>query len=207
MVAVAPAAPRSAGHQTALSTIKRSGRLAQLVERLPYKQEVGGSSPSPPIQPKSLQSGQLGTQLEFQGRLPSCVLGCTRGASRSDEADRRVSRRGGCGRAGHVHPVVTRTPLWATECGAPGLRGGPLVLPTAAFGATKERCPVTPEVAGSSPVAPVGRTESDRVNSRTLVDATRGDVRHLEPSKVRSRQENGDQNGDHRRGANARDLP
>ena len=74
-------------------------------------------------------------------------------------------------------------------------------------GAAKERCPVTPEVAGSSPVAPVSHTESDRVNSRTFVDAARGDVRHREPSKVRSRQENGDQNGDHWRGANARDLP
>jgi hypothetical protein len=31
-------------------TIERRGRLAQLVERLPYKQEVGGSSPSPPIE-------------------------------------------------------------------------------------------------------------------------------------------------------------
>jgi hypothetical protein len=30
-------------------TIPPPGRLAQLVERLPYKQEVGGSSPSPPI--------------------------------------------------------------------------------------------------------------------------------------------------------------
>jgi hypothetical protein len=31
------------------TSILRRGRLAQLVERLPYKQEVGGSSPSPPI--------------------------------------------------------------------------------------------------------------------------------------------------------------
>jgi hypothetical protein len=30
------------------TSIRRRGRLAQLVERLPYKQEVGGSSPSPP---------------------------------------------------------------------------------------------------------------------------------------------------------------
>jgi hypothetical protein len=79
-----------------------------------YKQEVGGSSPSPPIQPKGLQSWQLGTELEFRRRLPSGVLGCTRGASESEEADRGVSKRGGCGRAGHVHPAVTRTPLWAT---------------------------------------------------------------------------------------------
>ena len=30
-------------------TIRRAGRLAQLVERLPYKQEGTGSSPVPPI--------------------------------------------------------------------------------------------------------------------------------------------------------------
>jgi hypothetical protein len=206
MVAAVSAVPDQVGRPAVLGTITPSGRLAQLVERLPYKQEVGGSSPSPPIQPKSLQSGQLGTELEFHGRLPSGVIGCTRGASRSEEADRGVSNRGGRGRSGHVHPVVTKTPLWATECGAPGLRGGSLVLPTTALDATKERCPVTPEVAGSSPVAPVSRTESDRVNSRTFVDAARGEVRHREPSKVRSRQENGDQDGDHRRGANVRDL-
>ncbi len=37
---------------TALTDIKRIqvslGRLAQLVERLPYKEDVGGSSPSAP---------------------------------------------------------------------------------------------------------------------------------------------------------------
>ena len=33
----------------AAGTIRRAGRLAQLVERLPYKQEVTGSSPVPPI--------------------------------------------------------------------------------------------------------------------------------------------------------------
>ena len=32
-----------------------SGRLAQLGERLPYKQEVGGSIPSPPI-PEPLET-------------------------------------------------------------------------------------------------------------------------------------------------------
>jgi hypothetical protein len=39
----APARPVIAG------TIGLPGRLAQLVERLPYKQEVTGSSPVPPI--------------------------------------------------------------------------------------------------------------------------------------------------------------
>ena len=32
--------------------LSRLGRLAQLGERLPYKQEVGGSIPSPPMSPR-----------------------------------------------------------------------------------------------------------------------------------------------------------
>jgi hypothetical protein len=174
----------------------KSGGLSEL-DRSSYKQEVGGSSPSPPIQPKGLQSGHLGTELEFHRRLSSGALGCSRGASESEEADRGVSKRGGCGRAGHIHPVVTRTPLWATECGAPGLRGGPLVLPTTAFGATNERGPVRPEVARSSPVAPVG--ESDCPSRRDLGCSAEPCVRHRKPPEVRPRQKNGDQNGEHQR--------
>ena len=34
---------------TGQATLSRLGRLAQLGERLPYKQEVGGSIPSPPM--------------------------------------------------------------------------------------------------------------------------------------------------------------
>src|SRR5436305_14776448 len=34
--------------EAAAGSIRRTGRLAQLVERLPYKQEVTGSSPVPP---------------------------------------------------------------------------------------------------------------------------------------------------------------
>src|SRR5580765_1427764 len=54
----------------AQATLSRLGRLAQLGERLPYKQEVGGSIPSPPIVPEAasygagvaahLQSGETG---------------------------------------------------------------------------------------------------------------------------------------------------
>jgi hypothetical protein len=39
---------------------RRRGRLAQLVERLPYKEEVGGSSPSPPIARTADTRGRLG---------------------------------------------------------------------------------------------------------------------------------------------------
>jgi hypothetical protein len=41
--------PGRRGLPAGLSTIPPAGRLAQLVERLPYKQEVTGSSPVPPI--------------------------------------------------------------------------------------------------------------------------------------------------------------
>ena len=46
------------------------GRLAQLGERLPYKQEVGGSIPSPPIE------AQSGSSLGFhEGGLGNLVTG------------------------------------------------------------------------------------------------------------------------------------
>src|SRR5438445_9659400 len=41
-----PESSRSPGPK--MATVNRFGRLAQLGERLPYKQEVGGSNPSPP---------------------------------------------------------------------------------------------------------------------------------------------------------------
>jgi hypothetical protein len=42
-------AARRRAARWAAGTIVGAGRLAQLVERLPYKQEVTGSSPVPPI--------------------------------------------------------------------------------------------------------------------------------------------------------------
>ena len=36
------------GYRCSRGTLGKPGRLAQLGERLPYKQEVGGSSPPPP---------------------------------------------------------------------------------------------------------------------------------------------------------------
>jgi hypothetical protein len=47
----------------------RRGRLAQLVERLPYKQEVTGSSPVPPIQKAcmSQKTISLGAAVGDQG--------------------------------------------------------------------------------------------------------------------------------------------
>ncbi len=38
--------------QPGASILRRQGRLAQLGERLPYKQEVAGSSPAPPNREK-----------------------------------------------------------------------------------------------------------------------------------------------------------
>ena len=48
--------------QALARTVELSGRLAQLGERLPYKQEVGGSIPSPPTRktraPRDLSPGR-----------------------------------------------------------------------------------------------------------------------------------------------------
>jgi hypothetical protein len=65
------------------------GRLAQLGERLPYKQEVTGSSPVPPIDVNALQSGTFAFAVSFQTgakihlnlghecpRLPRCAAIC-----------------------------------------------------------------------------------------------------------------------------------
>src|SRR5439155_22202847 len=50
----------------------RSGRLAQLVERLPYKQEVGGSRPSPPTGREGLQN-----RLFYVGGAGSRLVRCS----------------------------------------------------------------------------------------------------------------------------------
>ena len=42
------AGPFATCHDTVMGGMGRAGRLAQLVERLLYTQDVGGSSPSPP---------------------------------------------------------------------------------------------------------------------------------------------------------------
>jgi hypothetical protein len=59
-----------------------------------------------------------------------------------------------------------------------------------------ERRSVTPEVAGSSPVAPVRRTETISDICRYFGSSVRSGVRHPEPPQGGSRQKNGDQNGD-----------
>jgi hypothetical protein len=71
--------------------IDHRGRLAQLVERLPYKEEVGGSSPSPPTH-KCLQRNHLlrpGTQTKSKPgawatiRSTSATLCCPCGVTHS----------------------------------------------------------------------------------------------------------------------------
>ncbi|ABD02576.1 hypothetical protein CYB_1614 [Synechococcus sp. JA-2-3B'a(2-13)] len=44
-----------------------SGAVSSAVERLPYKQDVTGSSPVPPI---PIQAGSLGDTPASQGRIP-----------------------------------------------------------------------------------------------------------------------------------------
>src|ERR1019366_7128829 len=122
------------------------GRLAQLVERLPYKQEVGGSSPSPPIITKGLLSGLFSGQIAMLAGRPRWLLGCTRGASGSEAAPGGPGKRGGS-------DAESRDSRLAEARSA--------AEPEMASGVAKERCSVTPEVAGSSPVAPVSHTESD----------------------------------------------
>ena len=70
-----------------------------------------------------------------------------------------------------------------------------------------ERRSFTPEVAGSSSVAPVSRSEPDCASIRAFVLGAKCRSRHHKSSKVNSRQKSCDQNGDHERGANAPDLP
>src|SRR5580765_2272058 len=58
----------------AQATLSRLGRLAQLGERLPYKQEVGGSIPSPPIAEPPIYRGKRnarGSCHPFATRLSS----------------------------------------------------------------------------------------------------------------------------------------
>src|SRR5665213_1543869 len=70
--------PADADFYTFAGACTTEDDLAQL-RFLPYKQEVGGSSPSPPIQPKSLQTGTLCVGLDLHGGLLDRVLGCCRG--------------------------------------------------------------------------------------------------------------------------------
>src|ERR1700693_3724721 len=73
----------------------REGRLAQLVERLPYKQEVTGSSPVPPIARNPCRTTTLRTRLRviWVGVFPTdvpqvpSVVHVTPGG----EAERRMS--------------------------------------------------------------------------------------------------------------------
>ncbi len=60
----------------------------------------------------------------------------------------------------------------------------------------RERDSVTPEVAGSSPVAPVRHSEPERANTRHVLARRALGGRHRESLEVRSRRKNGDQNGD-----------
>ena len=65
----------------------------------------------------------------------------------------------------------------------------------------KQRRSVTPEVAGSSPVAPASDSGTKQANSRAFPVRPQIGSRHPEPPQVGSRQKNGDQTGDHRRAA------
>jgi hypothetical protein len=79
----------------------RRGRLAQLVERLPYKQEVTGSSPVPPIAVNILQAGvflESFEQPQPQRKHPLVVLFAS-----------TWRLRGRCGDANHPGPSSPRT--------------------------------------------------------------------------------------------------
>ena len=70
------------------ATLSRLGRLAQLGERLPYKQEVGGSSPSPPIE-EALETGPfLVLGPGRSGVATPDVVSCGESNHDSDEDDR-----------------------------------------------------------------------------------------------------------------------
>ena len=73
-------------HDAAMGAMGRGGRLAQLVERLLYTQDVGGSSPSPPT------SAQTGARVEDRRRGP--VIGIPiRPRKGSGNRDWTLSRR------------------------------------------------------------------------------------------------------------------
>src|SRR5690242_5167693 len=61
--------PRKTARKAGRHAVGRRGRLAQLGERLPYKQEVTGSIPVPPIR-----------RLWGDTRPPHCHQGCCRRA-------------------------------------------------------------------------------------------------------------------------------
>ena len=81
------------------------GRLAQLVERLPYKQEVGGSSPSSPTQ-NLLQNQRLSSFILLDSQRES-VLGLMIGPH-SGSGGAREDRAPGAGRARAPDEAATR---------------------------------------------------------------------------------------------------
>ena len=54
-------------HDAAMGAMGRRGRLAQLVERLLYTQDVGGSSPSPPTSSKGGRRLEAGREAAVIG--------------------------------------------------------------------------------------------------------------------------------------------
>jgi len=118
---------------------------------------------------------------------------------RSSESSREDSVRGACGRSGPRSPDMARgmPALFRSSSPQPVPTRPRIDTETRMFGVARERDSVTPEVAGSSPVAPVSRYESNRADSRPFVGLARSAPRQREPPKDGLRQKNGDQNGDH----------
>ena len=141
----------------------------------PYKQEVGGSSPSPPIPTKGLLSDYFSNEAPAPPELPRLLLGCTRGASGSERVPGGPGKRGGSDvRRKDRRPSGARA--WAH--------------PELGSAIAKERRPVTPEVAGSSPVAPASHSETKFViceafsHGRTEAPATASHRRSARDSKT-----------------------
>jgi hypothetical protein len=65
----------------------KRGRLAQLGERLPYKEDVGGSSPSSPIFGKRVQKGRVSSEAWVKPDMLSCVVLLSQLAVTSAPAD------------------------------------------------------------------------------------------------------------------------
>ena len=140
---------------------RAAGRLAQLVERLPYKQEVGGSSPSPPTRKSPCKTAGPAVIEKYPGQP-----GNKQGKSKWPGRD--------CGRA--FDPVVLDV-HWAVSPGRAGWSVDPeqpgAMRPARFCESAAERTPVTPEVAGSSPVAPVSQSEPERAISRHFLARSR----------------------------------